>query len=64
MPRSYDIHFPHTAAGGRFRGKIGRALFRTAGLFQSVLQPDIATNKVWVSEFTGAGVGKLPKQIA
>ncbi|KAG2445792.1 hypothetical protein HXX76_000396 [Chlamydomonas incerta] len=33
-------------AGGRFRGKIGRALFRTAGLFQSVLQPDIATNKV------------------
>ncbi|GLC43911.1 hypothetical protein PLESTB_000922200 [Pleodorina starrii] len=33
-------------AGGRFRGRIGRALFRTAGLFQSVLQPDIATNKV------------------
>ncbi|GLI58830.1 hypothetical protein VaNZ11_000594 [Volvox africanus] len=33
-------------AGGRFRGRIGRALFRTAGLFQSVLKPDIATNKV------------------
>ncbi|PNH04276.1 putative plastid-lipid-associated protein 8, chloroplastic, partial [Tetrabaena socialis] len=33
-------------AGGRFRGRIGRTLFRTAGLFQSVLQPDIATNKV------------------
>lgn len=33
-------------AGGRFRGTVGRALFRTAGLFQSVMQPDIATNKV------------------
>ncbi|KAG2491387.1 hypothetical protein HYH03_010178 [Edaphochlamys debaryana] len=33
-------------AGGRFRGRVGKALFRTAGLFQSVLQPDIATNKV------------------
>ncbi|EFJ50966.1 hypothetical protein VOLCADRAFT_116549, partial [Volvox carteri f. nagariensis] len=33
-------------AGGRFRGRIGRALFRTAGLFQSVLKPDLATNKV------------------
>jgi hypothetical protein len=34
------------AAGGRFRGRIGRTLFQTAGLFQSVLEPDIATNKV------------------
>ncbi|GIL70436.1 hypothetical protein Vretimale_3563 [Volvox reticuliferus] len=33
-------------AGGRFRGRIGRALFRTTGLFQSVLKPDIATNKI------------------
>lgn len=35
-----------TAAGGRFRGRIGRTLFQTTGLFQSVLEPDIATNKV------------------
>jgi hypothetical protein len=34
------------AAGGRFRGSIGRALFRTTGVYQSVLEPDIATNKV------------------
>ncbi|GFR46858.1 hypothetical protein Agub_g8498, partial [Astrephomene gubernaculifera] len=33
-------------AGGRFRSRLGRFLFRTAGLFQSVIQPDIATNKV------------------
>lgn len=33
------------AAGGRFRGSIGRALFRTTGVYQSVLEPDIATNK-------------------
>lgn len=35
-----------TAAGGRFRGSIGRALFKTTGVYQSVLEPDIATNKV------------------
>eukprot|EP00195_Chlamydomonas_chlamydogama_P009774 CAMPEP_0202902494 /NCGR_PEP_ID=MMETSP1392-20130828/16886_1 /ASSEMBLY_ACC=CAM_ASM_000868 /TAXON_ID=225041 /ORGANISM="Chlamydomonas chlamydogama, Strain SAG 11-48b" /LENGTH=213 /DNA_ID=CAMNT_0049589267 /DNA_START=322 /DNA_END=959 /DNA_ORIENTATION=+ len=36
-------------SGGRFRGKVGRALFRTAGLFQSVLPGEpapIVTNKV------------------
>ncbi|WIA10095.1 hypothetical protein OEZ85_010302 [Tetradesmus obliquus] len=33
-------------AGGRFRGRLGRLLFQTTGVFQSVLQPDIATNKV------------------
>jgi hypothetical protein len=38
--------FVYAAAGGRFRGRIGRTLFQTAGLFQSVLEPDIATNKV------------------
>lgn len=35
------------AAGGRFRGTVGRNLFKTTGLFQSVLQPDLATNKVF-----------------
>jgi hypothetical protein len=34
------------AAGGRFRNGIGRSIFRTSGLFQSVLEPDVATNKV------------------
>jgi hypothetical protein len=34
------------AAGGRFRGKVGRSLFRTAGLYQSVIAPDIVTNKI------------------
>ncbi|KAF8069498.1 PAP8 [Scenedesmus sp. PABB004] len=33
-------------AGGRFRGALGRALFRTTGVFQSVLAPDVAVNKV------------------
>ncbi|KAK9841011.1 hypothetical protein WJX81_005276 [Elliptochloris bilobata] len=33
-------------AGGRFRTRWGRALFNTTGLFQSVLEPDLATNKV------------------
>ncbi|GBG00114.1 hypothetical protein Rsub_12855 [Raphidocelis subcapitata] len=33
-------------AGGRFRSGVGRALFSTTGLFQSVLRPDVATNKV------------------
>lgn len=40
------------ASGGRFRGKLGRVLFQTDGLFQSILPPasensdPIATNKV------------------
>uniref|UniRef100_A0A7S0RYJ4 Plastid lipid-associated protein/fibrillin conserved domain-containing protein n=1 Tax=Chlamydomonas leiostraca TaxID=1034604 RepID=A0A7S0RYJ4_9CHLO len=33
-------------SGGRFRSSLGRTLFRTTGLFQSVLKPDVATNKV------------------
>ncbi len=33
-------------AGGRFRTGLGRLLFQTKGLFQSVLQPDIVVNKV------------------
>lgn len=35
-----------TAAGGRFRSRFGRALFRTEKVCQSVIQPDIVTNKV------------------
>ncbi len=34
------------ASGGRFRGTIGRTLFQTTGLFQSVLKPGVVTNKV------------------
>jgi hypothetical protein len=33
-------------AGGRFRSGIGKILFRTTGLCQSVLQPDLVTNKI------------------
>lgn len=33
-------------AGGRFRGGLGKLLFRTTFLGQSVLQPDIVTNKL------------------
>jgi hypothetical protein len=33
-------------AGGRFRTGIGALLFRTTGLFQSVLAPDVVINKV------------------
>lgn len=33
-------------AGGRFRSQIGRALFQTTGLFQSVLTPALVVNKV------------------
>eukprot|EP00877_Chromochloris_zofingiensis_P012707 jgi/Chrzof1/7690/Cz02g33030.t1 len=46
-------------AGGRFRGRIGRALFRTTGVYQSVLQPDIATNKIEFRLF-----GLLPGSVA
>jgi hypothetical protein len=34
------------AAGGRFRGRVGRALFRTRGLFQHIVTPDTAVNIV------------------
>ncbi|KAL6778760.1 PLAP4 [Auxenochlorella protothecoides x Auxenochlorella symbiontica] len=37
---------PGAAAGGRFRSTLGKALFPTRGLFQSVLSPDIVVNKV------------------
>uniref|UniRef100_A0A7S3VJL2 Plastid lipid-associated protein/fibrillin conserved domain-containing protein n=2 Tax=Dunaliella tertiolecta TaxID=3047 RepID=A0A7S3VJL2_DUNTE len=33
-------------SGGRFRSRIGRSLFQTTGLYQSVLKPGIVTNKV------------------
>lgn len=39
-------HLSPAAAGGRFRGSIGRAIFQTRGVYQSVLQPDLVTNKV------------------
>ncbi|CAL8468643.1 g8183 [Coccomyxa elongata] len=38
-------------AGGRFRSPFGRALFRTEKVCQSVIQPDIVTNKVEFSLF-------------
>ena len=34
------------AGGGLFRGGLGKLLFRTTLLAQSVLQPDVVTNKV------------------
>ena len=35
-----------TPAGGRFRTRAGKLLFRSEGLFQSVLPPDLVVNKV------------------
>lgn len=38
---------PHpTAAGGRFRTGLGKLLWRTTGLYQAVLQPDLVVNKL------------------
>jgi hypothetical protein len=37
---------PGAPAGGRFRSGIGKILFRTTRLCQSVLQPDLVTNKI------------------
>ena len=34
------------AAGGKYRGRIGRFLFRTDALFQHVLAPDVAVNVI------------------
>ena len=34
------------AAGGKYRGRLGRALFRTEALFQHVLSPDVAVNVI------------------
>lgn len=42
-------------SGGRFRGTLGRTLFRTTGLFQSVLEPGIVTNKVGLGPAPGVG---------
>jgi hypothetical protein len=33
-------------AGGRFRTGLGKLLFRTTGLYQSVIQPNVVTNKI------------------
>ncbi len=46
-------------AGGAFRGKLGRALFATRLLAQSVLEPDVVTNYVGFALFGGipGGVG-------
>lgn len=38
-------------AGGRFRTGLGRFLFRTTGLFQSVLKPNVVVNKVALKIF-------------
>ena len=38
-------------AGGRFRTGFGRFLFRTTGLFQSVLEPNVVVNKVALKIF-------------
>mmetsp|Transcript_3524 Transcript_3524/g.7153 ORF Transcript_3524/g.7153 Transcript_3524/m.7153 type:complete len:363 (-) Transcript_3524:1480-2568(-) len=37
---------PGQPAGGRFRTGLGRFLFKTVGLYQSVFKPDIVVNKV------------------
>jgi len=33
-------------AGGRFRTGLGKLLFRTTGLYQSVIRPNVVTNKI------------------
>ena len=38
-------------AGGRFRTGLGALLFKTTGLFQSVLRPDVVINKVALKIF-------------
>ncbi|QDZ23741.1 putative plastid-lipid-associated fibrillin [Chloropicon primus] len=45
-------------AGGRFRGKLGRLLFRTSGLYQAILRPNIVKNMVTFHLF-----GLLPGSI-
>ncbi|KAK9812520.1 hypothetical protein WJX73_005534 [Symbiochloris irregularis] len=44
---------PRQPAGGRFRNAFGRRIFQTTQLCQSVLRPDVVTNKV---EFTLLGL--------
>ena len=53
-------------AGGRFRGRLGRLLFRTEGLYQMIERPDVAKNLVMfklLGIFPGsiALVGKFAK---
>ncbi|BDA43379.1 probable plastid-lipid-associated protein 8, chloroplastic [Coccomyxa sp. Obi] len=57
---NYDVAYVSTRgapkqdgqpAGGRFRSRFGRSLFRTEKVCQSVIQPDIVTNKVEFSLF-------------
>ena len=38
--------FPDAAAGGAFRSGPGRLIFSTRELCQSIIEPDVATNKV------------------
>ena len=47
------------ASGGRFRGTLGRTLFQTTGLFQSVLKPGVVTNKVRLWGHTAWGTPVL-----
>ena len=49
----YDVSYVSTGgkqignpAGGRFRGGLGAALFRTVGLEQNLYQPDVVVNRV------------------
>lgn len=35
-----------TAAGGRFRSGLGKLLYKTTGLYQAVLRPDLVVNKL------------------
>ena len=58
-------------AGGRFRGKLGRLLFRTEGLYQAILKPNLAKNLVtfWLFGLIPGSIGltgtfvKLDKSI-
>lgn len=42
------------AAGGNFREGIGKAIFRTRGVYQAVLQPDVVVNKVRQAAITSS----------
>jgi hypothetical protein len=46
-------------AGGKFRGPLGRFIFRTTGLYQAILKPDLAKNLVTFLLF-----GVMPGSIA
>ena len=55
----YPLLHLHTASGGRFRSRMGRSLFQTTGLYQSVLKPGIVTNKVRVFVLSLMSVGDV-----